>query len=757
MSMRFVIDRLGLSTVAGALTLAVSVLVLSVGAVPAGAACPNEQLRAEQPYGLELPDCRAYEMVSPLEKNDNNVTEGQARASVSGDAVTYISKGSFAEPQSAMFSDRYLSRRGPDGWSTKNITPPYHAFVGNLSNPFKELLFTPDLSKGLLFSELTPLTSGSPDGYNNIYVADTRSGSYEAVTGPPPGLAPYRALAGGSAEEEGEPKAGGTSSDLRRVVFQERAFAESRLPGLSPEHTHIYEWAAGRLIPIDVSPVGKSFEAEDEIGAPGHPGGPESGDVWHAVSADGSRVFFTAGSFTEEESREAGHDRAAVGQIYVREVDNAKTIEVSASQRAIPDPNDRETARYWDASADGSRVFFSSKAELTDNANTGTADNAPNLYEYDLETGVLTDLTVDTNPADENGASLLGLVTASDDGAYVYFVAKGVLAAGAVSGQPNLYVYHSGKLSLISTLAPSVRRDETGLESGGDSKDWKGAEPGRKQASSGSFGPGSHTVRVTRGGTQLAFESESSLTGYDNQPLEPSRCENDRCREVYVYDVLSGGLRCVSCERDGTRPTGPAELGGSGESEGGAEAVGGIDFYYEPRNFSGDGSRLFFQSPDPLVRHDSNGRQDVYEYEGGQVYPISDVAGTFDSSFLDASASGNDVFIAADDQLLPSDTDFRVDVYDVKTGGGLPVSVTPPACENGDSCKAPASAQPGVFGAPASATFSGAGNVSQAGASVSKAKVRAKVIGCKKGMVKRGGRCVKKAHGPVGHSKKGRK
>ena len=29
--------------------------------------CPNEQRRAEQPYGLRLPDCRAYEMVSPLE------------------------------------------------------------------------------------------------------------------------------------------------------------------------------------------------------------------------------------------------------------------------------------------------------------------------------------------------------------------------------------------------------------------------------------------------------------------------------------------------------------------------------------------------------------------------------------------------------------------------------------------------------------------------------------------------------------------
>jgi hypothetical protein len=56
---------------------------LSAGSVEADG-CANEQLRIEQPYGFELPDCRAYEMVSPLYKDDNNIVEGKARASAKG-------------------------------------------------------------------------------------------------------------------------------------------------------------------------------------------------------------------------------------------------------------------------------------------------------------------------------------------------------------------------------------------------------------------------------------------------------------------------------------------------------------------------------------------------------------------------------------------------------------------------------------------------------------------------------------------------
>ena len=217
---------------------------------------------------------------------------------------------------------------------------------------------------------------------------------------------------------------------------------------------------------------------------------------------------------------------------------------------------------------------------------------------------------------------------------------------------------------------------------------------------------------------------------------------------LYLLTILV----CVSCNPSGARPVGP-----SGPSPKQQSQVS--PFYYTTRNFSEDGSRLFFDSGDALVPHASNGRQNVYEYEGGHVYLISDGAGSYDSSFLDASPNGDDVFIATADQLVPQDQDSQVDVYDARVSGGFPVSVAPPACDNGDSCKGPESPQPGVFGAPASATFSGAGNLAPGVAvkPVAKAKVNPK--GCKKGFVKKLGKCVKKKRARKSRrlSKKGRK
>jgi hypothetical protein len=626
------------------------------------------------------------------------------------------------------------------------------------------LLFTPDLSRGILESRFTPLVSAQRIGYINLYMADTEHGSYEALTPETEEWAPF---------EEGLPNTGpqaeGASTDLSHVVFQQEA---SLCCGASGgRRGHVYEWADSRLSLVDVAPAGKTFKYIDDVGASAYQGNPiGSGNPWHAVSTDGSRVFFTGG--TEEGGKGGGLD----GQLYVREnptsptedcsvPGDACTIEVSASQRAVPDPNtsDSPFAYYRDASADGSRVFFTSKVELTENANTGPEDNAANLYEYDLVNRTLTDLTVDGS--DTNGAAVLGLVTASEDGSYVYFVAEGKLTTegNAVSGKPNLYLYHAGKVTFIATLAPSngghfhIER-----KNNGDEEDWVGEENPQLN-----FGPGSHTARVTPDGTQLTFESELSLTGYDNRPIETGECENEKCREVYLYSAATGGLVCVSCDPAGARPVGPASLGGHEHEEPGSESESAP--YYLPHNLSEGGRRLFFQSPDALVPHDSNGRLDVYEWEQpaslveaaagenacspsspafsagteGCVFPISNVAGGYESHYMDASPSGDDVFIATGDQLVPSDTDVREDVYDVRVAGGFPVSVAPTVCVNTDSCKPPVSPQPSIFGAAGSATFSGFGNPVPS-SPLTTAQLGKKTVKCKKGLVKnRKGKCVK--------------
>jgi len=702
--------------------------------------CPNEQFRAEQPFALALPDCRAYEQVSPLNTNGSDavIQQGEVffRASVSGEAITYNSFGSFAEPTGSAYESQYVSRRGPGDWSTQNITPPFDAIITSSAPPYEYLTFTPELSSGLTEST-TPLTSEATAGYINLYRAEFAEGasesSYELLTNSayvPLDGAPYEHLgAGGNAIVQG------ASTDLSHVVFYYNGTT--------------YEWVNGKSYKVNIAPNGTAMTVYGPVG--------EAGRFWRSVSADGLRVFMTSG--------------AAPYQVYVREnpeqpqsplngeecmaPGDACTIEVSASQRTTADPNGPQPALYMGANVEGSRVFFTSRAELTEDAKTGPADNAENLYEYDLEKPAgerLTDLTVDTK--DTDGAGVLGVVDISEDGSYVYLVAEGVLASNenanretATPGQPNLYLDHDGTTTFIATLSSR------------DSEDWSTGNSTPDASDSALY-----TVRETADGTHLAFLSTMSLTGYDNEQAATGECEGIRtntgpaeegqCSEVYEYNADASGeaLTCASCNPSGARPVGQSSFGG----DEGSALEPYVREHYTSRNFSEDGSRLFFQSKDALVPKDSNGLQNVFEYEDGHVYRISDVAGGYYSSFMDASANGDDVFIATTDRLLPQDTGLRSAVYDARVDGGYPVSVSAPACDNADSCKGPVSPQPSVFGAPASATFSGAGNLAPVVAVKPVAKAKPKR--CKKGFAKKHGKCVKqKAKRSSTHSKQGTK
>jgi hypothetical protein len=264
-------------------------------------------------------------------------------------------------------------------------------------------------------------------------------------------------------------------------------------------------------------------------------------------------------------------------------------------------------------------------------------------------------------------------------------------------------------------------------------------------------------------------------------------------------------LTCASCNPTGARPLGV--LGETNQRrlvdydalwEGqwlaanvpGWTPVGliGTRSVYQPRYLS-DSGRLFFDSSDALVPADVNGQEDVYEYEpagvpagspyacgpastdasdvfepakryqtvGGQaeteagcVALISSGTSSEESAFLDASESGGDVFFLTTSKLALADYDTSYDVYDAhectsEAQCASPEQATSPPCETESSCKAAPSPQPEIYGAPASATFSGAGNITQPPPAPPK-KVTKKTVKCAKGKHLSHNKCVKTKH-----------
>jgi hypothetical protein len=223
--------------------------------------------------------------------------------------------------------------------------------------------------------------------------------------------------------------------------------------------------------------------------------------------------------------------------------------------------------------------------------------------------------------------------------------------------------------------------------------------------------------------------------------------------EVFVYDADANKLFCASCNTSGEplsfTKEGPAALLPASSSD-----------TYLPRWISEDGSRVFFDSSESLVPTDTNGRQDVYEWEqdgagscqdsGGCVYLLSGGTSTDYSYLIDASATGDDVFIDTRAQLVPQDENDNFNVFDVRVGGVQPLSV--PAC-SGTGCQGVPPAPP-IFATPSSVTFAGVGNFEPSprplavkAKPLTRAQKLAKALkACKRGGSRRGERAVCEAH-----------
>jgi hypothetical protein len=495
----------------------------------------------------------------------------------------------------------------------------------------------------------------------------------------------------------------GASPDLSHILL------ESKVP-LTPGGGDLYEWAAGKLTNIGDGGFGAQVISPR-----------------HGISDDGSRVVF-------ETAGKAG--------LFMRDVAIEETVRLDAVQGGTGEGTARPTVQG--VSSDGSEVFFTDSQQLTSDSHQPSVSSEEDLYECEMveEAGKLVCKLSDLTPAGPGEAGVTGSVLGvSEDGSYVYFVADGVFASGAVHGRCeaisseqassddlcNLYVHHDGVTKLVAVLSDK------------DFPDWNSSLSGQ-------------TARVSPDGQWLAFMSQRDLTGYVTRDAITGRPDE----EVYLYEASTGGLVCASCNPTGARPVGiegpngvdePRLVGngmwGENDAPGGstsfaANIPGWHNYdlnasFYQSRYLS-DSGRLFFNSSDALVPQDVNGTEDVYEYEPPGVGSCTTTSATYserslgcvdmissgtsgeESAFLDASGSGGDVFFLTAAKLASQDYDTSLDIYDARectaAAACYPVAVSsPPPCDTGDACKPSPTPQPAIFGSPSSATFSGAGNI----------------------------------------------
>jgi WD40-like Beta Propeller Repeat len=703
---------------------------------PAPVAC--EHARA-QPGSDGLPDCRAYEMVTPPAKNGALVYNGafiMAPAfSSDGSRVLARSIQCFSEPQSCV-ADRltegepFAFERTGSGWLTTPLAPP-PSFAGTL------LQYRGD--SGLMLYAAPP-AEGQPEQF---YVRRP-DGSLSAVG--PLGEAPGVAIAGVYSSTLV------ATSDFSHVVYEGDGLWSF---DHSVSSASIYEYPGEEGHPVLVSVTGEKRDSTDLIGACGAAIGGETitRSLYGTLSSDGRTVVFTVepcatGTGTNEGvpvPARSIYERieAAGGQMATVLVSGPGPNGACSSKACLEAPP--APASFEGASFDGTRVFFTSTHQLTDNASedrrTGDTSSGNgcdrtardtagcNLYLWECPNHCedkTSERLVDVSAGDLSGlgAQVQGVAAISPEGSSVYFVAHGVLTgpnrAGVAPapGGENLYVYgpdQEGKhrVAFIATLA--------GPESAqSDAFQWEG---------------GIGEANVTPDGRYLVFTSHRALTG------DVSRFEGPA--QVYRYDASEEELVRVSTGQEGFNDNGN---NGTGD----ARVVRAADGFTNGRradpSMSDDGRFVFFQSPvgltpaaldDVTVRGNSKVlSQNVYAWEaagtkasndapacgqpGGCVSLISDGRDVSEGAnshsnesaveLLGADTSGHNVFFETADQLVAGDTDSQVDFYDARVDGGFPAGAEIPPCASLEECHPPVAQEP-AFPPVASSVFSGLGNL----------------------------------------------
>jgi hypothetical protein len=605
--------------------------------------CPNAALRAEN-NSLELPECRTYEMVTSPFKEGFSATAPIDYAE-DGSALAYRSGGIFAGAGLGQIANTYLATRSGAGWQTtsNSASGPIYAGAGG---PL-------DLAANLRSSVNVMRLADQPSNVQSLYLRAS-DGSFTLIG---PGVNPAKLAPAGPGSLNtggGIESFVGSSADLSHVAYEVHAPSETFPGDTTATGGSLYEYVGTghdypRLVGLD-----NSGQLVSDCGTVA--GANQS--KFNAISSDGRVFFFTAAGGS------CGSTSLPAAEVWAR-VDGTTSYEASQSHctRTAGEPggacNAPADARFEGASADGSRVYFTTTQQLVD----GDTDETSDLYAYDLPTA--------SNPSpspplvevsgSSSEARVERVVRVSDDGSRVYFIASGaVLAANADAlGEPaaygdhNLYAWQrdashpAGETTFVARLVDDDVAAET-----------------------------------TSNGRYLLLSTKSPLLETDTDDAE----------DVYRYDVETGTMLRLSTDTAGAG-------GNAAALDSTFATASGFSLARATRrlrsSISADGGAVIFETAEALSPADVNDANDVYLWRAGHLSLISVGGwpeGIGDNGLAYIDGSGDDVYFSTTEPITPADADTTVDFYDARVGGGFSFP-RPESCA-ADGCQGAPSSPP---------------------------------------------------------------